>query len=367
MYTSMIDTIKFFVPVDDIKFLQSLKSVFIEIKKENKKTEEVGFAYYSTEIFAGSYEKKIIIRLEEKYGTGFSVEFSIPKYYKGNNVEMIWPSELPTILEKFYQELCFHLGIVLPDYTTWPIHRLDLCYNWIFQNKEEAEMVMGFLQRIDYPRKKKGTYDTSVMHVGPSYSLKFYLKGSEFKAHDLKDEDFKTKHTPRRISELISWADRTVRYEIGFRKKYLQELFGYKPVLLEHICDNKIIEENLSFFLKEKTLKYVTLKNTTEAQLEEILYSNFTKIKATRLYQFYRDYYLGDGAVKNKMVNGGLNRSTIWRYKTDLKSVGIGFNVVDSLGGSLLEKLVIPSGDSKFDLVGFPEDTEERSSNGEVV
>ena len=355
----MIDTIKFFVPIDDIKFLQNLKSVFIEKKLENKKTQKVEYAYYSTEIFAGSYEKKIIIRLEEKYGTGFTIEFSIPKYHKGNNIEMIWPSDLPTILEKFYQELCFHLGVVLPDFTTWPIHRLDLCYNWIFTTKQEAETVMSFLQRIDYPRKKKATYDTSVMHVGSAYSLKFYLKGSEFKAHDLKDDNFNDNHTLDEISELRKHADRIVRYEIGFKRKYIEELFDYKPVTLKHLQNDEQIEEILSFYLKDKTLKYVTLKNTTEAQLEEILYSNFTKIKATRLYQFYRDYYLGDGAVKNKIVNGGLNRSTIWRYKKDLKSVGIGFNFVDKDGESLLAKLVVPSESSRFDLIVSPKENNE--------
>lgn len=363
----MIDTIKFFVPIDDLQFLERLKTVFIETKKENLNTEEVKYAFYSSEIYAGSYEKKIIIRLEEKYGTGFTVEFSIPKYHKGNNIEMIWPSELPAILEKFYQELCFHLGVVLPDFTTWPIHRLDLCFNWIFKTKEEAETVMSFLQRIDYPRKKKATYGTSVMHVGSAYSLKFYLKGAEFKAHDLKEDDFLKSHNQEGISKLGKWADRIVRYEIGFRKKYVEELFKHKPVFVGHVIDNKKIEEILSFYLKDKTLKYVTLKNTTEAQLEEILYNNFSKIKATRLYQFYRDYYLGDGVIKNRMLAGGLNRSTIWRYKNDLKSVGIGFDMLDGSGSSLLEKLVIPSENSKFDLVDFSEKKPEGEDNQEVV
>ena len=169
----MIDTIKFLVPIDDTAFLQSLKNVFTEVKKENLNTNEIGYAYYSSEIFAGSYEKKIIIRLEDKYYSGFFIEFSVPKYAKGNHVEMILPSDLYSILEKFYSELCFHLGVVLPDFRTWPIHRLDICYNWIFKSKNQAEVVMDFIQRIDYPRKKKFTYNTSVMYVGSAYTFNF--------------------------------------------------------------------------------------------------------------------------------------------------------------------------------------------------
>lgn len=363
----MIDTIKFLVPIDDVLFLESLKTVFIENKKEDLNTKEIKYAYYSSEVYVGSHSKKIIIRLEEKFYTGLSIEFSIPKYAKGNNIEMIWPRELPAILNTLYTELCFHLGVVLPDVATWSIHRLDLCYNWIFTTKEEAENVMGFLQRIDYPRKKKGTYDTSVMHIGSAYTLKFYLKGSEFKAHDLKDKEFLATHTPERIFELSEWANRILRYEIEFRRKYLEDVFGCKPVYLADICDDEKIQEILSFYLKDKTLKYVTLKNTTEAQVEEILYSNFTKIKATRLFQFFRDYFLEAGAVKSRMVSGGLNRSTIYRYKRDLKRAGVGFDLMDATGASLLEQLVIPSGNSKFELVGFPENVSWRSDNGKVV
>lgn len=363
----MIDTIKFFVPIEDVQLLNRIKSTSEQIERKNLKTGEIKFIFHTTEIKVGSHNKAINIRIvDDIYHKGLYIEFSIPKYAKGNNIEMVLPSELPAILEKFQQETNTQLATTLPHFSTWQIFRIDLCYNWIFTTKEEAENVMGFLQRIDYPRKKKGTYDTSVMHVGSAYTIKFYLKGSEFKAHDLKDKEFLATHTPERIFELSEWANRIVRYEIEFRRKYLEEVFGCKSVYLADICDDEKIQEILSYYLKDKTLKYVTLKNTTEAQVEEILYSNFTKIKATRLFQFFRDYFLEAGAVKSRMVSGGLNRSTIYRYKRDLKRVGVGFDLMDTTGASLLEQLVIPSGNSKFELVGFPENVSWRSDNGKV-
>jgi hypothetical protein len=90
----------------------------------------------------------------------------------------------------------------------------------------------------------------------------------------------------------------------------------------------------------------------TNAEITEILFANFSKAKATRLYQFYKGYYF-DAEIKNMFLYGGLNRSTMYRYKTDLKKVGIGFSLSDTPEGKgILEQLVIPSENSKFDLLG---------------
>ena len=51
-------------------------------------------------------------------------------------------------------------------------------------------------------------------------------------------------------------------------------------------------------------------------------------------------------------LHGGLNRSTIYRYKMDLKEVGIGFTLDDlPRNKNILEQLVIPSDNAKFDLL----------------
>lgn len=348
----MIDTIKFFVPIVDIQVLENIKSKSEQTKREDLKTGLTKFVFHASEIRVGSYSKVINVRIvENKYRIGLYIEFSIPKYAKGNNIEMVLPSELPTILEKFQQETDTQLNTTLPHFSTWQIFRIDLCYNWIFKNKEETETVIEFLKRLDCSRKKKVPYPTSVTFLGSTYLIKFYLKYPEFFKHDykdIKDED----RTSDRTLELLEWANKIVRFEVELKKNYLEDVFGYKEVFIKHVQDDEQIEEILRYYLKDKVFKYITLKKTTELEVEEKIYNNFLKIKATRLYQFYRDYYLGDGAVKSRMLAGGLNRSTIWRYKTDLKSVGVGFNVVDKLDNSLLEQLVIPSPNSKFDLIG---------------
>ena len=363
----MIDTIKFFVSIPDVQVLNRIRSISEQIKREDLKTGKIRFVFHTTEIKVGSYNKSINVKITDNlYNQGLYIELSIPKYAKGNNIEMLLPRELPTIIEKLAQETTTQLATQLPHFSTWEIFRLDLCYNWIFKNQQETETVMGFLQRIDYPRKKKILYPTSVMFLGSAYLIRFYLKYPEYLAHDYKDLSDEDKASYRTY-ELLSYAERIVRFEVEFKKKYLKGIFGYDKVFIEHLQDDEKIEELLKYYLNDKVFKYVTLKNTTDIKVEELLYSNFTKIKATRLYQFYNDFYLGNGAIKSRILGGGLNRSTIWRYKTDLKSVGIGFDVVNTSGISLLEQLVIPSKNSKFDLIVFPENSPSGGLNEKVV
>ena len=45
-----------------------------------------------------------------------------------------------------------------------------------------------------------------------------------------------------------------------------------------------------------------------------------------------------------------MNRSTIWRYKSDLKRVGIGHAIQSTEGVGILEQLIMPSPNARFDL-----------------
>ncbi len=357
----MIDTIKFLVPIDDIRLLQKIKTTFTQIKKSDLKTGKIDYEFYTSSVNLGSHNRNVSIRISDTKPIGIFIEFSVPKYEKGNNIEMTHPSDLNKILEKFYKEACSHIEYTLPHFSTWQIYRLDICYNWIFKNTTEAEAVMSFIQRIDYPRKKKSTYNTSVMYVGTAYTIKFYLKGAEFRKNDFK------KIKDDEAIKLLPWADRMVRFEIGFKKRYLKDVFGYEPLLAEHIQEDEQIEWLLSYYLNDKVFCYVTPKNTTEAQIVEKLESVFSKTKSTRLFQFHKDFNLESGTTRSLILSGGLNRSTIYRNKKDLKKADVGFDISNSLKSGLIEQLVIPSGNSKFDLVDFPkEDTTVRGKE-EVV
>ena len=340
----MIDTIKFYIPIIDVKILEKLKGQLMRFKKDDMKTGEVEFCFYTSQAELGSYSRTINIRANDN-PQGLFIEFSVPKYEKGNNVEMIYPHNLENILTKMYADFSKYLDFYeLPPFSTWVIYRLDVCYNWLFKDREEAEYAMNFIQRIDYPRKHKYIYATSVMYKGSAYTIKFYLKGPEFKANDFKkvEED--------RAWELLLWANRIMRFEVNLKRKYLNDYLGLENVYVHNITDDQVILDIMIFYLA-KVFKYLNPKATTEEKVSEILFSHFGKAKATRLYQFYKGFYFDD-KIKNMYLHGGLNRSTIYRYKMDLKEVGIGFTLDDlPRNKNILEQLVIPSDNAKFDLL----------------
>jgi II/X family phage/plasmid replication protein len=340
----MIDTIKFYIPIPDLNTLELIKGRLMRFKKDDMRTGEVEFCFYTSQAELGSYNRTVNIRVNDN-PQGLFLEFSIPKYEKGNNVEMIHSHDLLNIMTKMYEDFSKYLEYYeLPPFSEWVIYRLDVCYNWLFNNKDEARYAMNFIQRIDYPRKKKYIYDTSVMYKGTAYTIKFYLKGPEFKKNDFKkiEED--------RAWELLLWADKIMRFEVNLKRTYLNNFFGLNNVYVNQINDDQVILDILKYYLA-RVFKYINAKSMTEEKVSEILFSRFTKAKATRLYQFYKGYYF-DEKIKNMYLLGGLNRSTIYRYKTELKEIGIGISLDDSFKcKDILEKLVIPSEDSKFDLI----------------
>jgi II/X family phage/plasmid replication protein len=315
-------------------------------RKDDLKTGKLEFEFYSSNIELGSYHRTVAIK-STNVPQGFFIEFSVPKYFKGNNVEMIFPHQLPEILAQLYDELCEYMNYKLSDISTWPIYRLDVCYNWIFKDQNEATYAMDFLRRIDFPRKKKYVYDTSVMYKGSAYTVKFYAKGTEFTAHDFDKIEI------NRAMTLQAWADKIVRFEVNLKRVYLQDYFGLDKVYLKDVIDDQTITDILKYYLEKKVFFYLNANSMTDENIKQILFENFTKTKATRLYQFYKDYYFNE-EMKNMFVRGGLNRSTIYRYKKDLKDVGIGISIEKMPGSkNILEQLIIPSPTSKFNLFDY--------------
>ena len=330
----------------DINLVEQLKGNLMRFRKDDLKTGKMQFEFFSSNIELGSYHRTVAIK-STNVPQGFFIEFSAPKYAKGNNVEMIYPHELPDIVARLYDELCTHMNYKLLHYSLWPIYRLDICYNWLFKNENEATYAMDFLRRIDYPRKKKYTYDTSVMYKGSAYTVKFYAKGPEFQAHDF------SKLETDSAASLQAWADQIVRFEVNLKKTYLQDFFKLEKVYLKDVIGDDTILEVLQYFLEKKVFFYMNANSMTDEKIKQILFDNFTKTKATRLYQFYKDYYFNE-EMKNMFLRGGLNRSTIYRYKTDLKRVGIGISVEKSpTSQNIIEQLIIPSPTSRFDLIDY--------------
>jgi len=341
----MIDTIKFLIPFRDSQLVDEVKQNLVRFRKEDLKTGKVEFEFHSSNVRLGSHKRTVSIKSTE-IPLGFFVEFSVPKYKKGNNVEMLCPEDIPDAIEILRDELYLYLKCNLPPVSSWIIYRLDICYNWILKDESEALLAIDFIKRIEYPRKQKYVWNTSVMYKGTAYTIKFYHKGSEFNAHDAKELTFETS------AQLHPWANRILRFEVGMKRVGLQAYFLQKNVYLSDVASTEKITEALNYYLKDKVFKYLTLKTINNAEIKRILYEHHTKQMATKLYRFHKDYYSEDSDVRDMLVRDGINRSTIYRYKVELKRLGIGIsNDNVPLQKGILEKLIIPSPDSRFNLL----------------
>lgn len=335
----MIDTVKFLIPIKNNEFLNEIKKKLIRTSRINQETNELKFEYYTAEVEVGSYDRNVTLFLSDCTPLGLFVEFSLPKQYLNNNIEMINAIDVPHIIRKFRGELCAYLKENMPPISEWIIYRLDVCYNWSFESEEKCKSMLNLLQRIDYARKKKITYDTSVTHLGSAYVVKFYLKGAEFFVHDFKKL---AQIDKEKTDELLNWSKKIIRFEVSFKKVYLKTLFNKEVVKISDISNNKFIEGLLQDYLS-RVFKYINIESMKYEDVRQLINSNFKPAKALRLYQFYRGYYFEKD--EKYLIKQALNPSTIWRYKTDLKNIGVGFE--ENLGDTKfvsIEELTIPSG-----------------------
>ena len=345
----MIDTIKLLIPINENReFLEKIKGKLTRTRREDLYSNKLEFEYFTADVPVGSYNRTIKIYIREGTPFEFYVEFSLPKYYLNNNVEMINAYDISYILKNFRNELSSYLETRLPPLTDWIIYRLDVCYNWTFKSKNRCQSLMNFIQRIDYPRKKKYIYETSVMYKGTAYTIKFYLKGPEFFKNDYKHV---LNSNPNKALLLQSWADKVIRFEVEFKKKHFKKIFGKDIVKVSDICIDNVIEKLLQDYLAS-VFKYINKVIMKDEDIRQILNDNFTPSKALRLYNFNRGYY--SNPDEKLLIQKAYNPSTIWRYKTDLKRVGIGFeDTNDNHLQVSVKDLIIPSENANFGILDY--------------
>lgn len=177
--------------------------------------------------------------------------FSIPKYLYGTNVFQF----VPHYFDKGFNESRFKSIEKLKDtiyddlraFLDWffkkelndlvnryyvQIFRLDICYNKIFNTKQDAVLYLNDLKRI----KKKfirhnvddlRVYHTTIYYASKSsgYTLKVYHKGTEFEIND-KGKLKKAGWDLSQLEKVQALADRSLRYELEIKPKYMSNLFS---------------------------------------------------------------------------------------------------------------------------------------------
>lgn len=205
-------------------------------------------------------------------------EFSIPKFLYGHNVlqfvphvtdtefgvtwckEWQWQREhvwerLQRFIYSFWRKQFScdvrddHRIIWKLDWRKLEIRRIDLCWNEVFNTKEDALEKLNAQKKIKwkYARETsdyKSDWATTVFYRTKMYSAKIYHKGTEFYKNDskeLKKLNVKRKKNGQpefNIEEIQQLADRTLRYEMTFRNSYMSYL--YQRTLFRRRCPEMI-------------------------------------------------------------------------------------------------------------------------------
>jgi hypothetical protein len=154
--------------------------------------------------------------------TAITVEFSIPKYWYGHNVHLLygWYKALQHFRLWFGEVL--GLGRYrLPKIDTWKVKRCDLCYAWRLGDQEQADAFINGLKRLNYPWKKPRHYSGTALWKGSTYSAKFYAKYPEFRANSTK-KLIKAGADPEWVESWERKAEGVVRFEITGRAQWLK-------------------------------------------------------------------------------------------------------------------------------------------------
>ena len=233
----MIDTIRVRIPLT--------KKQHTLITKSTLGTGELQRALYSpttgevhctrlkglAELDQHSYHRHIYFDFPELYTPDYTYlvfEFSIPKFWYGHNISLLY--DFLTALQEFKRLIEKQFGLHtkrksdrLPDVLSWLVSRVDICYAWQFPSQSICHQYLDSLKRLRYPRLKPIPYPTSLMFLGTTYSLKFYEKLPEFIQHDAKELK-KNKANPDYIDYLKKKADGVLRVEATLRHRYLTRI-----------------------------------------------------------------------------------------------------------------------------------------------
>jgi hypothetical protein len=152
-----------------------------------------------------------------------TLEFSVPKYWYGHNIHLLYDfiTPLDHLRDRLNQQFGFKGRGKLVDTSDWHVMRVDVCYAWRFPSQKLAKRFLDSLKRLHFPRKKPIIYDDSILFAGKTYSFKVYLKAPEYRIHDRKDL-LKQNASLEWVNHCEALADGIVRVEATLRRQYLK-------------------------------------------------------------------------------------------------------------------------------------------------
>jgi Phage replication protein CRI len=226
----MLDTIKVAIPLTKG---QHKRLIDIEMSRDQSRsawfnpvegTIELKRVSGLAEMDQHSYHRELMwdIRHNWEQGTRLYLEFSVPKFWYGHNIHLLynWFGALAH-LKKLLEEQFNLTRMKLPPVELWEVLRFDACYAWRFPTQRHAESFLDSLKHLKFPYKEPVIRKTSIFFPGKTYSVKAYLKNPEFVLHDMKAL-IKQGASLEWINHLEKLSEGVLRFEVTCRHLYLQ-------------------------------------------------------------------------------------------------------------------------------------------------
>ena len=230
----MIDTIKLLIPLTRIQYecihqiaASTDKDQFAKVNLLSGELKLLRVAGL-VETDQHSFHREIRWDVPPLYIPGCSlvVELSLPKFWYGDNVRLLYEPRKALELLRNYLNKVFGLKTrrKFCSVESWKVNRLDVCYTWRFPNQQLAQHFLDALKLQRFPYKEPTTRETSLTFTGgdySTYSAKFYLKLPEFLKHDAKAMR-KARAAESEIKFRQQYAEGLLRFEVTLREKWLR-------------------------------------------------------------------------------------------------------------------------------------------------
>jgi hypothetical protein len=214
-------------------------------------------------------------------------ELSLPKFWYGDNVRLLYDSRKALDLLRDYLNKAFQLRTKrrLTPIENWRVTRLDCCYCWRFPTQQMAKHFLESLKNMRLPHKGEPIkYHNSILFKGgeyATYSAKFYLKLPEFLSHDAKAMR-KAKAFESEIRLRESLAEGLLRFEVTLREKWLKrhEIETVADVIhpfTELTFDSAMVEQLKPFWNPKLTYTAVLGYWVKENQADDLKLSEVLK------------------------------------------------------------------------------------------
>lgn len=313
----------------------------------------------------GSWCRDIVCVIDEM-NQRVIVEASIPKFFNGQNVDLLFDYRIKVL--DFVSYLYSFFQVRLPSVDgirSIGLGRVDICYYYKFPSQIHAfDFINAFKMWSKHKRKKVHHYDTSLMFVGRSYSLKFYMKYDEFQRHDKKeitknissllekndhpDNYRKIQDYHNMLSYCESFSSGMVRTEFTLRRQKLH----YDGIMTV----GDFLDLDIANYY-EGLMSKMGVLNMGHTQKDEY----FNKLKSNKKLLQYCALLETFGREKLKEV---YHRQTIYTYDKMLCDLGIAmndFNILKTVNLSVRE-------DDRLRIAGYVDDYKlaQKFVNGEL-